>query len=672
VHFYDYNSALRKIAHSVDRGNEIFNSFFRTAFFHPSNNSSNLKKITLIQIISFLILANLGLSPAQASTVVKEDFSTDEIIIKYKTLVSNTNESLEAEFVDQVLDKNTKAKRKGKYRKLRKLKKLKQLTKSEVLVIRLDQNLDKQEIKALVKKINSEKFHNENFEIETAHLNHLYEISATTSDALSSQQWALDVIDLDGLWQSTKGSGAVVAVIDTGVDYTHEDLAANIWVNEDEIANNGIDDDRNGFIDDVRGWDFIDKAGFNCVSYEDCDLEDNDPMDKNSHGTHVAGIIAAVQNNNKGISGIAPEAKIMPIRAGYSTGFSGYLKTDDIVEALTYAINNDADVINMSFAGYDLDVLQEVINLAHDLGIVCVAAAGNNSSTTKIYPAALDNVIAVGATADGTYKSYFSNSGSWVDIVAPGSWILSTIPDNQYSNKSGTSMASPMVAAVAALIKAKHKIQGISASEVEKLLLEYGSTTSFAQIPGSSLTLPGLSAAIDFPLQIDEIDLPTESLVGEAVSIAAKASDSFATVVAYEWTSDKDGYLSDEAAFSTANLSLGSHVVTVKAQNSQGQWSEPAFKIINVSETRSTGTLSIVDTIKVAIKKDAQRYFAQLSQKASQQIKAYKWISNKDGTVSEKRGLVKSSLSSGYHRLSLVIQDKEGNWSNPIERVIRI
>lgn len=656
-----------------------------------------LIKLSVIICLFAIDLPSLAFDNSELE--ISSDFATDELLVKYhkktnySTSIGYGDESLELEeeFInklgfnyrlwsdsseDEKLDlvkkKIKKAKRKKKFKKLRKLKKLKKTLASDFAVLKLDSNLSKKELKELVKKINNDKFNNSQFEIEAAYPNYTYEISEVSNDPMYSQQWSHQVVEPEKLWEYTKGEGAVVAVIDTGVDYTHEDLADNIWVNEDEIPFNGKDDDNNGYIDDVRGWDFVDRAGGACIGSEDCNTEDNDPLDINGHGTHVAGIIAAVQNNNKGIVGIAPKAKIMPLKAGYSVGFSAYLKTSDIIQAITYAVENDADVINMSFAGYGLDVLSDVLDLAKSLGVVAVAAAGNNSSNVKIYPAALPNVISVGALADQSTKAYFSNYGNWVDIVAPGSWLLSTVPGNQYDHKSGTSMASPVVAGVAALIKAKSRVENLSVDEVKDLMLSSAFETSFPVVRGGSETIGGLTGAIDFGLAIDKLTIPGNALIGESVNFSVEASDADSSIVAYEWVSDIDGYLSNASSFSLSNLSLGSHAITVRVQNAAGEWSEPEFKILNVSETRNTGTLNLADSINFRMKRRRKRFYAKLSKRSRRQVQAYKWISSKDGTISERRSFKKNKLSKGYHQLSLLIQDKDGNWSNAIERIVEI
>ena len=250
----------------------------------------------------------------------------------------------------------------------------------------------------------------------------------------------------------------VVAVIDTGVDYNHLDLRNNIWINPAEIPDNGIDDDGNGYIDDINGW--------NCVG------DNNNPMDDNGHGTHVAGIIAA-ENNDQGGIGVAYNCKIMVLKAGSS---SGTFNDSDIVEAVRYAYMNGASVINMSFAGTVISAaLEETFKDAYNT-CVLVAAAGNDAICNQpyckdhieqppipYYPAALPYVIGVMSTnADGSAPSFFTNfdhhsyNSYEYEVFAVGEAVFSTWPGNKYAYLNGTSMATPMVAGIAALLRSAY------------------------------------------------------------------------------------------------------------------------------------------------------------------------------------------------------------------------
>jgi len=261
---------------------------------------------------------------------------------------------------------------------------------------------------------------------------------------LGGTNWALDVINAPEVWnQNITGNGIVVAVVDSGVDYTHPDLDGNIWRNTGEIAGNGIDDDRNGYIDDIRGWDFV--------------ASDNNPMDLDfeGHGTHIAGAIAA-ERNNFGITGVAPNAKIMPVRvlAAFGRG-----SVNNVAAGIRYAADNGANVINLSL-GNDFvpsDVVNNAIQYANNKGSVVVIAAGNLGDIQPAYPARNADSwgIAVGSIdVRGRMADISNRAGSRpLDyLVAPGVEIVSTTPDEDYELRSGTSFATPHVAGVAALV----------------------------------------------------------------------------------------------------------------------------------------------------------------------------------------------------------------------------
>ncbi len=281
---------------------------------------------------------------------------------------------------------------------------------------------------------------------------------AVQGNASCQDQWYLRSGNLQKSWDllRTRGiaaggdSSVVVAVIDTGVDYTHEDLKDNIWVNTKEIPGNGIDDDGNGYIDDVYGVDL--------------ETGRDSGMDDNGHGTHVAGIIAA-SNNHIGVVGLAYNVKIMPIKAGMASGF---FNQSQIAKGILYAYNNGADVINMSFGGSASTIaVQDALETAYTR-CVLVAAAGNDGAPNEgllarpAYPAALSYVMGVMSVDMWGVESGFTNydvkkyNSVEYEVYAPGSQILSTIPGNRYATWSGTSMAAPYVSAMAALLRSAY------------------------------------------------------------------------------------------------------------------------------------------------------------------------------------------------------------------------
>lgn len=262
----------------------------------------------------------------------------------------------------------------------------------------------------------------------------------TGTDPLRSDQWGLDLMHVRSN-SSTVQTKIKVAVIDTGVDFHHEDLAPQISVNINEIEDNGLDDDKNGYIDDVFGWNALDS--------------DNNPNDFHHHGTHVAGIIGARTGNDLGIEGASNNLEIIPIRFIGQDGGT----TESAIIAFDYAIARGAKIVNASWGGgSDSPLLKKVFERSRDLGILVIAASGNdteNNDELPTYPASfeLDNIISVAATDLKGELASFSNWGpKTVDIAAPGESILSTLPRNRYGFLEGTSMATPYIVGVAAEI----------------------------------------------------------------------------------------------------------------------------------------------------------------------------------------------------------------------------
>jgi hypothetical protein len=280
-----------------------------------------------------------------------------------------------------------------------------------------------------------------------------------TADPLFAQQWHLGATNVPQAWEWLTSQGLppggnrdiIVAVIDTGVDYTHPDLAANIWTNSREIAGNGADDDGNGYRDDIHGTDTV--------------TGDGDRQDDHGHGTHVAGIIASQANNGIGGVGVAYNVQIMPIKAAQ---YSGVLASSDIAEAIYYAVTQGADVINMSFGGYARSQVEEDA-LAVAFGqAVLVAAAGNDGKVNlpciggrDMYPAAYNWVLGVMASAPGGGLAGFSNydctqhDSHEYELMAPGVDVWSTLPNEKFAAWDGTSMAAPVVAGIAALARTR-------------------------------------------------------------------------------------------------------------------------------------------------------------------------------------------------------------------------
>jgi len=283
--------------------------------------------------------------------------------------------------------------------------------------------------------------------VEYAELDYLASVAITPSDPGWDNQWAPAKIGAPAAWEITTGSEEVIiAVLDTGVKIDHPDLAAKTWSNPGEIPANGLDDDQNGKVDDVYGWHFY----HHCSNSECLPAEDNDLQDDNGHGTHVAGIAAAETNNEVGIAGISWGAQLMPVKVLDEYGDGWY---SDVIAGIVYATDNGADIINLSLGGEEnSEALQDAVDYGHAEGVLLMAATGNTGKPV-FYPAACDHVLGVGATDVNDVRPEFSNYGPGIDVAAPGVSIYSTWPWlDGYWHKSGTSMAAPHVAGLAALI----------------------------------------------------------------------------------------------------------------------------------------------------------------------------------------------------------------------------
>lgn len=250
------------------------------------------------------------------------------------------------------------------------------------------------------------------------------------------QQDNLRLIGLPWAWTFTTSSADwPIAVIDTGIDLDHPDLQAKVWVNTDEIPANSLDDDSNNYIDDVNGWNFVNDS--------------NSPQDDQSHGSHISGILAAQTNNGTGIAGVAWQTPLMALKALNS---SGHGNASDVAEAILYAADNGARILNLSF-GDDLEyqAIHDAIIYAKGKGCLSVAAAGNTAGPVE-YPAAQPGVMAVAATDNNDLPASFSNRGPQIAVAAPGVNIYSADRNGSYFFASGTSASTPQVGGLAALI----------------------------------------------------------------------------------------------------------------------------------------------------------------------------------------------------------------------------
>jgi len=294
------------------------------------------------------------------------------------------------------------------------------------------------------------------------------------NDPNMSEKWGLKLTDSKSAWNLSKGSkDIIVAVIDTGMDIKHEDLKDNLWVNKGETgkdkkgrnkSTNGIDDDKNGYVDDVHGWNFVSK--------------NHDLTDNHGHGTHISGILGAKGGNGKGVSGVSPNVSIMTLKY-FDPNSPGLNNLENTVKSIHYAVENGAQIINYSGGGLEFSKQEKLaIEKAQKKGILFVAAAGNersNSDKKKYYPAdyELSNIISVTAIDPDKNVLPSSNYGVvTVDIAAPGKRIYSTLPKGRYGPMTGTSQATAFVSGVAALLMAHNP--DFDANQVAKYIKKTG------------------------------------------------------------------------------------------------------------------------------------------------------------------------------------------------------
>ncbi len=304
----------------------------------------------------------------------------------------------------------------------------------------------------------------------------IYKVDYIPNDSLTNQQWALQKIKAFDAWNITQGSDSIiVGIIDTGIDYLHPDLKNKIYINPGETGfdkngkdkrTNGIDDDNNGFIDDYMGWNFVDTRS---VTPDSSNMNysswNNNPMDENGHGTYIAGIVGAETDNGIGIAGVAPKVRLLNVRAFDA---NGYGQEDDVASAILYSVMMGAKVINMSFGDTQFSyVLRDVIRYAYSKGVVLVASSGNSGDDQPHYPSGYTEVISVGNSTEDDNVAPSSSYGSRLDMVAPGTDILTTSMGGGYSTVSGTSASAPFVSAAASLLLS---IGNFTNDEVKQIL----------------------------------------------------------------------------------------------------------------------------------------------------------------------------------------------------------
>lgn len=391
---------------------------------------------------------------------------------------------------------------------------------------------------------------------------HLVHLAATPNDTSFASQWGLHNTGQDGgvvdadvdapeAWDIHTGSSLpLVAVLDTGVDTNHLDLAANLWTNPGEIPGNGVDDDSNGFVDDVRGWNFV--------------ADTNEPFDDNGHGTHCAGIIAAGGNNGRGVSGICWQASLMPLKFMNAAGNG---TSADAAEALAYATAMGVHITSNSWTSNEYSAaIENAIQASNTAGILFVAAAGNEGVSLDVvptYPAQYPtaNILAVAATTRRDGLALFSNySATHVDLAAPGETILSTLPGNSYGERNGTSMAAPVVTGICALMKSYRPV--LTHQQIRDLVL--ASVDPVAELSGKVATGGRVNAHTAVSACNDILVTPTGGL-----TVSGTAGGPFTpSSIVFTLTNHRSTATSWNAAANRAWINLSSTSGTLSAGSS--------------------------------------------------------------------------------------------------------
>lgn len=436
--------------------------------------------------------------------------------------------------------------------------------------------------------------------VQYAEPDYIVHASVTPNDPQYGNLWGMTNIHAPAAWDVYTGdANLVVAIIDTGIDYNHQDLAANIWTNPGEVANNGIDDDGNGYVDDIHGWDWA--------------YGDNNPLDVHGHGSHTGGTVGAVGNNGVGVVGVNWNIKLMALKFLNDSG-SG--STSNAVSALNYAVNKGVKVSNNSWGGGSYSQsLYDAIENSKSVGHLFVAAAGNNGTnndTSAHYPSSYnnDNLIAVAAIDVNDNKASFSNYGATsVDLGAPGVSILSTTPNNNYSYYDGTSMATPHVAGTAALLYGAHPdwtyaqvrdrifntarpIAALSGKTVTGGTLDAGAALSGATPPPTATPTPAPPTPTPTPAPSNSMHVG--DLDGSASNLTSKQWRASVTITVHDSNENPvsgatvQGSWSNGASGSTSCTTNSSGQCTVSKNLSRSRVSSVTWSVSNVTKSGMT------------------------------------------------------------------------------------
>ncbi len=443
----------------------------------------------------------------------------------------------------------------------------------------------------------------------------VHPIDAIPNDASFSTLWGLNQsndrdIDAPEAWEIESGDSSIlVGAMDTGVQWQHPDLAGaapyingNVWINWAEY--NGLDnedDDGNGYIDDFRGWDWVDVTGE--WPGEDGDTPDNNPMDFNGHGTHTAGTMAAITNNATGVAGVAGGwlpanggCRVVPLRIGWSQastsgGETGYVRMDFAAQAFNYATQLGVTAVNCSWGSSNSGGIAAAVDNAIANGMVIVTSAGNSGNTSASYLAARADIVSVASLTSTGAKSSFSNYGTWVDVSAPGSNINSTYSNHgsaTYAYLSGTSMASPHVAGLAGLIRSK--LPALTSAEVRDIII-----TSAENIDAQNPSYVGLLGtgrinALSALQSIFGAEATADVRIGVAPLTVSFSGSSSSIVATWMWFfGDGDSAAGQNAMHEYVNP--GTYDVSLRVSGPEGQATEnfPGFVVAHADTVQFVG-----------------------------------------------------------------------------------
>lgn len=344
--------------------------------------------------------------------------------------------------------------------------------------------------------------------------------AVSPNDPFYAQQLSLRRLNIHRAWDITTGSTLVVAVIDTGININHQDLSGRVWTNTDEIPNNNIDDDNNGYVDDVHGYNFFDNNA--------------NIADGHGHGTGIASIIAANTNNRKGVAGIDWLAKVMVLKALDNLGGGDF---EDVSEAVRYAVDNGASVINMSFgSNSNSNTMAQAIDYAISHNVVVVAATGNNGDGQIFYPARYPEVISVGSIDFLDGRSDFSNYGANLDLVAPGEKVvMAGLQSSKYIEGAGSSFAAAQVSGIALLLLANDP--ALTPSQIHSILTSTANTIGSGESIFFGFGRPDALSALQYKakpsLAVTHVEKNTALADGiDAIKVSATLSDSLGRLLA--------------------------------------------------------------------------------------------------------------------------------------------